>query len=80
MGLAASVQDGDRSVQHGVLMMKRDEWNVSSTCAGASCVEVMPADDFVYVGNNDGSPIAMRFTTGEWNEFVGAVKRGEFDV
>ena len=61
--------------------MLEPNWRRPSTCESSGCVEV--ALDVPYVVVRDGNHVmgpVLKFTPGEWREFVDAVRRGEFDL
>jgi hypothetical protein len=55
-------------------------WRVARTCQGGSCVRVARTGGAILIGdtkNPDGD--VLTYTISEWREFVGGVKRGDFD-
>lgn len=61
--------------------MSRADWKKSSLSGSSNCVEVASLENG-HVGvrdSKDQSGPALIFTSGEWQAFVGGVKRGEFD-
>ena len=56
-------------------------WHRGNSCADNSCVEAARQDERVYVRDSkqpDGAVLC--FTLREWEVFLGAAKRGEFDL
>ena len=56
-------------------------WHRGSSCTDNACVEAARQDERVYVRDSkkpDGAVLC--FTLQEWEVFLGAAKRGEFDL
>jgi hypothetical protein len=56
-------------------------WRRSTRCAGNGCVEVALSSGEIAVRDSkrpDG-PI-LTYTRSEWDQFIGSVKAGEFDL
>lgn len=58
------------------------QWRKSSLSAnGSDCVEIAFVDDMIAVRDSKNPTGAvLTFTPGEWNAFLGGVKRDEFDA
>lgn len=56
-------------------------WKRATACGEASCVEVAMIGDEVAVRDSKvrRSPVLV-FAASEWQSFLGAVRRGEFDL
>ena len=56
------------------------QWQKSSYCGTAACVEVAQTSDAVLVRDSKNPQIApLAFTADEWVAFVRGVKAGEFN-
>ncbi len=59
------------------------EWKKSSKSGGngGQCVEVRSRDEAIQVRDSkDPEGPILRFTTREWEAFIGSAKAGEFDL
>ena len=55
-------------------------WHVAVNCDGGSCVQVAAAGEAIVLGDSkcpDGP--FLSYSKDEWEAFVTAIKRGEFD-
>jgi hypothetical protein len=56
------------------------QWQKSSYCGSAACVEVAQTDDVILVRDSKNPQIMpLSFTPDEWTAFVAGVKAGEFN-
>ncbi len=55
-------------------------WHTALSCDGGACVQVAVDGRSILIGNSrrpDG-PV-LEYTPDEWHEFVGGIKKGDFD-
>jgi predicted secreted Zn-dependent protease len=59
---------------------KRLTWHTALSCDGGACVQVAVDDHSILIGNSrqPGGPV-LEYTRDEWHEFVGGIKKGDFD-
>jgi hypothetical protein len=56
------------------------EWKHASSCSTNGCIEIARDDRQIYLRDSAQSEVApMRFSQTDWEDFVAAIKAGEFD-
>lgn len=73
--------DASRSTMIDASESDRLSWRKSRACMGGQCVEVAALDDGGVAIRNSADPAAglLVFTGGEFADFLGGVKSGDFD-
>lgn len=55
-------------------------WRRPSYCHGGECAEVAQTDGMVALRSSNDPGNVVRYTAGEWEALVKAIKKGEFDL
>ena len=65
----------DRTRDH-----KRLTGRTALSCNGGACVQVAANENSIFIGNSrrPSGPV-LEYTPDEWHEFVGGIKKGDFD-